>query len=82
MLGGREAVAAAAKEPQAVRVYHCNFGAKLRPWAGRASRVPRTYETRTMHLEHSKGTAAPHELHLVWMHFHRRCLPYVREQLH
>lgn len=38
MLGGREAVAAAAKEPQAVRVYHCNFGAKLRPW-GQAERA-------------------------------------------
>ncbi|KAK9833554.1 hypothetical protein WJX81_005671 [Elliptochloris bilobata] len=25
VLGGRQAVAAAAKEPQAVRVYHCNF---------------------------------------------------------
>ena len=38
MLGGREAVAAAAKEPQAVWVYHCNFGAKLRPW-GQAERA-------------------------------------------
>lgn len=58
MLGGREAVAAAAKEPQAVRVYHCNFGAKLRP-CGQAERANAHEQVKrgNMHLVHSQGTA-------------------------
>jgi len=39
VLGGREAVAAADEAPQAVRLYHCNFGAApVRPPAGAAWR--------------------------------------------